>query len=350
MNSHQTRTIIRDTLDRTWLDFHQRMAEDPRSTRLDEYVDCSAREAWRCQGKRRFGRLLSRCTGSTGSTRNPVEHHPNPAGSSTSMNPGNSTQTHHAPPPPLQDSNPQSESPTHQVDISNRKANKTSRNHPCVQPYDGAHPFWDTPHLPLPPTRRRTRDKPHPPCPTYQTVICYQSSSKTTLFNPQPQRIRVYHRPGFLEPFSHGTYVPLQFTQPLNPLLPESHPTKLALFHSPTSKSNPTSKSDSNSISETSSGDLREYGSPVVPLRRYKFCYPLDRLTWVPTELVWQFRPVYDGRPGHYRDEREGDGDERGLGKMRALFEGGVAWEEEDRDADSESPGRRGFRLGVDPS
>jgi hypothetical protein len=72
----------------------------------------------------------------------------------------------------------------------------------------------------------------------------------------------------------------------------------------------------------------------------------------VATEGVWQFRPVYEGvhqGQGRYgrghrhlqRDEAEVQGEvqgeaESGLGRVRGYFEGAVAWEEEDRDADGE--------------
>jgi hypothetical protein len=154
--------------------------------------------------------------------------------------------------------------------------------------------------------------KPFAPSFMNKSVFLVDPKSASRFLGSRRQ-IKVFHRPGFMEPISHGKYL------------------SRTAFSPATSTGSGNTRAETR-LSSTSNKltarrlpvDLNLYGSPCHPARQYKFCNPISSTMWVSEQVVLPFLPTFE------------DGTIWNIEGLQNLYDRRYAWNDEDRDPDSE--------------
>jgi hypothetical protein len=318
MNASQIRAQIRNTLNETWLDFYRRIPHQPRSVRYPEYVEISSREGFRTQSSERYRGIAEK--------RKCIQEH-----RAKKAREAKEKERTDADARAREDEQDEDVTMDEDQDVEMQDVGATETIKP-VSAHEGSCPFWIDPEVPPsdliiggtvvnpsisgPTASGSTQvpidSKPFAPSFMNKSVFLVDPKSASRFLGSRRQ-VKVFHRPGFMEPISHGKYL------------------SRTAFSPATSTGSGNTRAETR-LSSTSNKltarrlpvDLNLYGSPCHPARQYKFCNPISSTMWVSEQVVLPFLPTFE------------DGTIWNIEGLQNLYDRRYAWNDEDRDPDSE--------------
>lgn len=216
-------------------------------------------------------------------------------------------------------------------DVEMQDVRETATIEP-VSAHEGSCPFWINPEVPPsdliiagtvanPPSSGPTvigstqvpiDAKPFAPSFMNKSVFLVDPKNASRFLGSRRQ-VKVFHRPGFMEPISNGKYLSRTAFSPAPSIGPGNTRAETRL------------SSTSNKLTARRLPvDLNLYGSPCHPARQYKFCNPISSTMWVSEQVVLPFLPTFE------------DGTIWNIEGLQQLYDRRYAWNDEDRDPDSE--------------
>ena len=357
MDADQVRAKIRTTLNETYLDFYRRIPHEPRSRRLPEYIEVSSRESFKRQCGQRFKGMVGQAA--LRKKRDEVKRLEREERERREEEARAARRASNADKDEGGDEDEDGEGDDdvtmdeeEDVTMDEDAALLDEPAKPPPLAYDGACSFWIDPDVP--PMQLLLGDpepNPEPPSitgpstnntvneydkvkresklytPSYEPKTCYQATAaKPRSLVGCGRKVKTYHRPGFMEPLTHGDYLPRSAYQ-----VKASRPTGPArsLRNNPDPTANTASTTTATAL--TTKGtltklavDLSTYGALVKPTPPYIYCDVVSSILWVAEQQVLQFYPIFPD---------ETDLKDEDFGKH---YENRHAWEDMDRDPDSE--------------